>query len=270
VNEEQLNPAETYERFFGPAMFEPLAGVLVERAAPRPGERVLDVACGTGIVTRRLPLLVGESGRVVGLDLSPEMLAVARSQPSRDGAPVDWIEGDAQALPLEDGTFDLVVCQQGLQFVPDRAAAAREMRRVLGEDGRAVVAVWQGLDRHPMFRALIEAEAEHLGLPVERLATPFSLGDADRLRALFDGAGFAAVDVSTADISARFAPADRFIRLTVRAAAAVMPELAEGGPEAMEELARAVTGAVEPEAGRYREGDALVFPMVTNVAVAAC
>jgi SAM-dependent methyltransferase len=266
VSEEQAGPAETYERFFGPAMFEPLADLLLERAALRPGERVLDVACGTGIVTRRLPADVGADGRVVGVDISPEMLAVARAQPG--AAEIEYHEGDAAELALEDGAFDLVLCQQGLQFVPDRDAAAREMRRVLADGGRAVVSVWQGLERHPVFRAMIEAEASHLGTPLEKFATPFLLGDPDELRGIFEGAGFGSVEVTAAEIHARFSPADRFVRLTVRAAAAVMPELAEGGPEAFEALVAAVAEQAEPQLEPHRDGEALAFPMTTNVVAA--
>jgi SAM-dependent methyltransferase len=249
-------------------MFEPLADGLLERAAPGPGERVLDVACGTGIVTRRLPAAVGAEGRVVGLDISPEMLAVAKSRPAPDGAPIEWLEGDATALGLEGGAFDLVLCQQGFQFVPDRLAAAREMRRVLADGGRALVSVWQGLERHPVFRVLIEAEAEQLGLPVEQLATPFMLGDPGELRGIFDAAGFGSVEVTSAEIEARFSPADRFVPLTVLGAAAVIPDLAEGGPEAIESLSAALDERVAPMLEQYRDGDALAFPMVTNLVLA--
>ena len=116
--------AEAYERYAVASWSGPLAARLVALAAPREGERVLDVACGTGIVAR---LAVGAGGSVAGVDLNEGMLAVAREQ-----APaIDWRQGDVEALPVADGAFDLVACQQGLQFFGHRAAALAEMRRAL-------------------------------------------------------------------------------------------------------------------------------------------
>ncbi|HLU68463.1 MAG TPA: methyltransferase domain-containing protein, partial [Kofleriaceae bacterium] len=115
---------ENYQRYFVPAIGAPLAAALVDAAGPRPGERVLDVACGTGVVARLVAERVGSSGAVTGLDCNPGMLAVARSLPA-SGARIEWREGSAEALPLSDGSFDLVTCQMGLQFFSDRALALR-------------------------------------------------------------------------------------------------------------------------------------------------
>jgi len=106
---------------------------------------VLDVACGTGIVARQAAPLVGADGQVVALDMNPAMLAVARALPAPSGATIHWREGDAMDLPFEDGAFDVVLCQHGLQFVPDRARAVREMRRVLAPGGRALVIVLEAV-----------------------------------------------------------------------------------------------------------------------------
>src|SRR4030095_3648080 len=122
------NPAEVYERYFGPALFTPWARALLEYAVPQTGERVLDVACGTGIVTRHVAPMVGAAGRVVGLDISPAMLAVARALPVPGGATIEWQEGNALTLALPDAAFDLVLWHQGLQFFPDRAADTREIQ----------------------------------------------------------------------------------------------------------------------------------------------
>jgi ubiquinone/menaquinone biosynthesis C-methylase UbiE len=110
------NAAEIYEEYLVPAIFEPWARNLLDRAAPRPGERVLDVACGSGIVARLAAEQVGAAGTVVGVDINPGMIAVARKNAGAAG--VEWKEGNATALPLPDGSFDLVTCQQGLQFFP--------------------------------------------------------------------------------------------------------------------------------------------------------
>jgi SAM-dependent methyltransferase len=116
---------EIYERSLVPAIFAPFAEGLVALAAPTSGARALDIACGTGVVTRALARRVGSTGRVVGLDLNAAMLAAARVVPSVPGTEIEWREGNALALPFPDQTFDIVTCQQGVQFFPDRAAGLR-------------------------------------------------------------------------------------------------------------------------------------------------
>src|SRR5688500_1839868 len=131
---------ENYERYFVPAIGAPLAADLTDMAAPRPGERVLDVACGTGIVARLAAERVGTGGAVVGLDFNPGMLGVARSVTPPDLA-IEWQEASADVMPLPNEAFDVVLCQLALQFMPDKAAALREMRRVLAIDGRVAINV---------------------------------------------------------------------------------------------------------------------------------
>ncbi len=133
------NAAENYERYFVPTIGIPFATALLEAAGLHRGERVLDVACGTGVVTRLAAEQVGSSGAVAGLDINPAMLAVARSV-SSSGAAIEWHEASAESLPLADGSFDVVLSSLGLQFVPDKASALREMRRVLAPGGRLAIA----------------------------------------------------------------------------------------------------------------------------------
>ena len=147
-------------------MFAPWAPILVELAHPRPGERVVDIACGTGIVTRVAAARVGPTGVVAGVDLNPGMLSVARAATttdSRSDAPIQWREASADKLPFPGESFDIVYCQLGLQFFADRAAALREMRRVLGADGRLALMVWRGISESPGFAALAEALERHVG-----------------------------------------------------------------------------------------------------------
>jgi ubiquinone/menaquinone biosynthesis C-methylase UbiE len=264
-------PAQAYQQYFGPAIFERLAPVLVAHAAPEPGEEVLDLACGTGIVARRAASSVGPAGRVVGVDINPGMIDVARAQPA-PAAPATWLVGDASGLDLPDRSFDLVLCQQGLQFFPDRLAGAREMRRVLRQGGRAAVAVWQGVDRHPLYRALADAEVPHLGklgvdLTLEEVTAPFSFGDAGELRALLGDAGFDAVEVTAHSIEARFPTPERFVERMEYAYAAVVPRLA-ADPDAFAEFVEAVSRDTAAIVDRYRERDAVVVPMHTHIAVA--
>ena len=124
-------PDELYERYLVPAKFGPWAADLVALGAPKSGERVLDVACGTGVVTRLVVPHVGAKGKVVGLDLNAGRLEVARALSSISGITIEWREADVSALPFPDANFDLVTCQQGFQFFPDRLVALREMFRVL-------------------------------------------------------------------------------------------------------------------------------------------
>jgi ubiquinone/menaquinone biosynthesis C-methylase UbiE len=262
------NPAETYHAYLGPALFVPCADQVLAAAAPRRGERAVDVACGTGILTHRLAPRLGPEGRITGVDFSPDMLAVARRQPAAEGAPVEWREATADSLPVAGGAVDLVVCQQGFQFFPDRGAAAREMSRVLNTGGRAVIAVWRSLEHHTVFRALMEAEADHLGVSLDRLTVPFSCGDADALQEVFQEAGFRNVRIEEASFTAEFPDADRFIALAVMAGAAVIPEMSQEGPEAHAALVDAVTRASADTIRRHQSGDRLRFPMHTWIVTA--
>src|SRR5919202_915011 len=143
--------SELYQRYLVPAITALWAADLIERAAPRSGVRVLDVACGTGVVARLAAERIG-TGRVVGLDINGAMLAVARSVPQNGGPPIEWQEGSVLQMPFTDGAFDVVLCQLGLQFFPDRPAALREMWRVLGSGGRVAP---------PVSRAVVAKPAAH-------------------------------------------------------------------------------------------------------------
>jgi len=137
------NAAERYERVLVPAIFAPWAADLVALAKLRPGERVLDLACGTGVVARLAAERVGPEGDITGLDLNESMLEVARSQPIPAGAAaVAWVQSSALAMRVPDSSFDVVLCQQGIQFFPDRPQALREMIRVLVPGGRMFASVW--------------------------------------------------------------------------------------------------------------------------------
>jgi len=179
---------ENYGRYFVPAIGQPLANALVDVASVRPGQRVLDVACGTGVAARVAAERVGRDGVVAGADINPGMLAVARSTPG-GGLPIEWHEAAADALPFPDGTFDLVLCQLGLQFFPDRLGALRDMRRVLAPSGRALVLVPGPAPE--IFVILEEALAGHFTPEVAAFVrVVFSLYDPDELRGLMADAGF--------------------------------------------------------------------------------
>jgi ubiquinone/menaquinone biosynthesis C-methylase UbiE len=186
---------ENYEKYFVPAIGLQFASDLLEVAALRPGERVLDVACGTGVATRLAMKHVGPGGRIAGLDVNPGMLAVARSVTPPDTS-IEWYEGTAESIPLPDGSFDAVLCSLGMQFVPDKPAALREMHRVLAPGGRIVM---NGVGPTPPPLAILgRALAEHVnpqaGGFVEQV---FSLHDQRELEALVTAAGFRKVAVES-------------------------------------------------------------------------
>lgn len=185
--------AENYERYFVPAIGRPVAEDLVDAAALRPGDRVLDVACGTGVVARLAAERVRPGDAVAGLDPNPGMLAVAR-ETAPAGAAIDWHESPAEAIPLPDGSFDVVLCGMGLQFFSDRTAGLREIRRVLAPGGRLVASL-PGPAPAPL-EIMAEELSRHVGPESASFVhAVFSLNDADEIRALATDAGFAEVEV---------------------------------------------------------------------------
>jgi SAM-dependent methyltransferase len=198
--------------------------------------------------------------------MNPAMLSVARALPAPSGATIHWQEGNAVSLPSPDGAFDVVLCQHGLQFVPDRAGAVREMRRVLVHGGRALVIVLQALARHPVFEAFGESVARHLSLPVSAVMTPFALYDAEELRALFTAAGFGKVDIFSESTTVRFPEPERFVPLTVISSAAAVPAFTQLEAPAREALLETVRAEVEPTVRKYRDADFVTFPMFAHIA----
>src|ERR671919_1882357 len=189
------NPPTNYERFFVPAIGAPLATDLIRLAALRPGERVLDVACGTGVVARLAAQQVGATGTVAGLDINPGMLAVARSA-TPPGMTIEWHEASAEAMPLPEASFDVVLCQMGLQFMPDKHAALSEMRRVLVRGGRLILNMPGPTPR--LFTIMGEALEHHIGAEATGFVNHvFSLHDAAEIQNLVSGAGFHDVSVQS-------------------------------------------------------------------------
>src|SRR5438034_1861388 len=187
------NAAENYERYFVPTIGMPFATALLDATGLHRGERVLDVACGTGVVTRLAAEQVGPNGTVAGLDINPAMLAVARSVPS-SGAAVERHQASAEQLPLADGSFDVVLSSLGLQFVPDKASALSEMRRVLDPRGRLAIATVGPTP--PLFAILEQALARHVKPEVAAfMRVVFSLHEPQELEKLFSCAGFCEVEV---------------------------------------------------------------------------
>jgi SAM-dependent methyltransferase len=198
-----------YEDALVPVLFAPLAERLLDLVSPQPGERALDLACGTGAVTRRLVERTAPGGQVTGLDPSAPMLAVARGK-----APAaTFVEGDAQRLPFGDGSFDAATCQQGLQFVPEPVLALRELRRVLRSGGRAGIALWADIETHPGFARLRDALERRLGPQAAQvLDLPYGLPDPAVVCGLARDGGFEDVRVEVDDAVVEWASIDEFVR----------------------------------------------------------
>jgi len=256
--------ADAYERYLVPSLFAPRAQRLVDLAAPRAAARVLDVACGTGIVARQVAARVGDRGAVVGVDLNHSMLQVAKVAAADVAPSIRWHAGDAGALPFADGDFDVVLCQQGLQFFPDQAAALREMHRVLGSRGRMAVSVWRDLGHSPGFHAMTAALARHAGADAAAvMRAPFSSGDAERLRELVAAAGFRQVRIRIDVGAVRFPSPEDFLRRQA-AASPLAGRLHALEVDTWAALARDLRETLRP----HTDDDGVVFPIEAVVATA--
>src|SRR5262245_2079371 len=256
---------ENYERYLVPTIFGPWAVDLIEAAGVRIGERVLDIACGTGIAARTAARRVGSGGTVVGLDVSGPMLETARAVARGEGLSIEWREGSAMKLPLPDTAFDLVLCQQGLQFFPDRPAALREMRRVLRSGGRLALSVWRPIGGSPGFAVLAEALSHHISAEAGALMTsgPFGLGQPEELRALIAGADFRDISITPAVRTLSYPSPEEFVRRYVAGSALAGPV------GAADDRARAALLAeVNARLRSHVDDQGLAFPIESNVTIA--
>jgi len=253
----QIDAARAYEALFVPALFGEWAPRVADAAQIGAGQRVLDVACGTGVLTREAASRTGPSGSVSGLDPGVGMLAVAREL-----APtIDWRQGVAESLPFPDRSFDAVVSQFGLMFFSDRRQALREMLRVLTSDGRVSVAVWDSLEHNPAYRTSVEILDRLAGRPAaDALRSPFVLGNEQDLRALFTDAGVGSVEVATCEGTARFPSIRAMVEADLRGWLPVMGVLL-----AEDQIDRILTEA-ETVLGAYVTADgAMAFATRTHL-----
>jgi len=249
-----------------PVLFAPWAAHLVQTANPRPGERVLDVACGTGVVARHIAPRIGSQGRIAGLDLNPHMLTVARAAAGREGLAIEWHEGRAEELPFPDGGFDLVMCQFALMFFADRHAALAEMHRVLAGDGRLALSVWQGLARHPFYQTLDEVIEKHLG--TSSLRDIFILGDAGELRTLLSDAGFRHVEIEPVSMTARFPDPEGFLAGEIDVDTAAIPAMQHLDSQQRQAITATIRQDMEAPLRAVTEGEHVVLPFHASIACA--
>jgi ubiquinone/menaquinone biosynthesis C-methylase UbiE len=256
------NAAELYERYAVPYVLGPWAPELVELAALQRGDRVLDLACGTGVVARLAAPRVGTTGQVIGMDLNAGMLAVARTLPVPSGAPIEWVEGNAMAMELPDASVDVILCQQGLQFFPEKLSPLREMHRVLAPGGRVLLSVWKSAG--PYNTAVGDALEGHVNLET---ATKYRANrrvpDAQDLHGLLVEAGFRNVRVRPSTMTIRLPPIEQFVlcHLSASPVAGAVAALTATERAALADEIRMALHA-------YAEGDGVAVPDETNIAIA--
>lgn len=260
-NTAPANFAERYESVLLPVIFQPWAREIVERAVPADGEDILDLACGTGVVTRQVVQSGVTPGSLTGVDHNGDMLAVARHRAAEAAIEAEWLEADAGDLPFSDDRFDLAFCQQALQFFPDRPRALRELHRVLRPSGRAVFCVQRELDINPLLRSQAAALDAHVGTKAgEAVRAICGLPDAEEIRALFEDAGFRDIAVETVSLDLHHPDGRRF-------AAGAM-----GGMHTGDKLSRISQDQQQQcideflaGLGDCFDGQAIRFPHVSNV-----
>jgi ubiquinone/menaquinone biosynthesis C-methylase UbiE len=206
--------AELYEHNMVPAVFQPFAEDLVDRADLKSGQRVLDIACGTGIVVRLASPTLAPSERVVGLDRNASMLDVARRIAEQRGAAIEWVEADATAMPLPDSDFDAVLCQFGIPYFPDRPKALTEMYRVLKPGGRLTANVLRAIAFNPGYHVFAQVLDRHVSdKAAATRKAPFQLWNREEIRGLVEGARFQQVAINLSVRVTRFPSAEAMVRM---------------------------------------------------------
>lgn len=248
------NAPQLYERETVPTLGRPLAELMFEHVLLPAGDRVLDAACGTGIVTRVAAQRFRHLAHIVGVDVNPGMLDVARAHTPTTGVLVEWREGDLCALPFPEGRFEVVVCQQGLQFVSNPLAALREMRRVLVPGGRLAFTVFSDVPAY--YVALADALTRHVSADAATSClSRYTLRDAQTLRQLVYAAGFRAIEMRLLEVGRRM-PASAASIVEAMARAPYARDVA-----AVEEAVRHAIGQeVHAALHMYRDGDEVIIP----------
>lgn len=257
------NPAETYESYMVPVLFAPWALRLIQSANIQPGDRVLDVGCGTGVVSRLIASDVNFHGTITGLDLSPNMLAVAHAKAEKQALKIDWHEGRVESMPFQNGSFDLVVCQQALQFFADCKLALSEVRRVLTTDGRFVLSVWQGLDRHPFYVKLHDVIQKRFGM--SGVETIFELGDAETVRGLLTNAGFQDLKIEPVSMTARFPDPEGFLAGEIDVDTACIPSMQHLDAKERQRITADIGDEMAAELEEVTDKDHVVITFHANI-----
>ncbi|MCH9693455.1 MAG: methyltransferase domain-containing protein [Gammaproteobacteria bacterium] len=213
VSDDLVDAGRGYENLFVPALFEAWTKHLVDGARIRDGSHVLDVACGTGVLARSALARAGASGRVVGADPAPGMLAVAKEiEPA-----INWLLCSAESLDVDDAAFDCIVSQFGMMFFEDRRQSADEMYRALKPGGSIAIAVWRSVEHNPAYADVISVLEDQVGTAAaDALRLPFGLGDAGEVTAVLESSGFAEVSVDAMTETATFPSSRQMVEAELR------------------------------------------------------
>jgi ubiquinone/menaquinone biosynthesis C-methylase UbiE len=255
---------ELYEQLAVNPLFRPWAELTLDEVNAAPGDRILDIACGTGIVARVAKARLGDAGSIVGVDVNSGMLAVAR----RIAPGIDWREGDAAALPLREGErFDIVVCQQGLQFFSDKPAAVAQMERALAPGGRLAVSTWRPDEEIPFSLDMRRAVERHLGPITDQR---HSFGDAFQLQTLLSDAGFRQIRFRTISRIVRVTDSAPFLRLNTMALVGMSAAGQRMDEEQRKRLVDVILDEIAGVLQPYTHGSGLAFELQANLATATC
>jgi SAM-dependent methyltransferase len=247
------SPAETYESFMVPYRFRPWAGKLLDRVQLAPGTRLLDIACGTGIVARVAADRAGNDIAISGIDMNPAMIEVARATAADEGKTIEWHVGNVNTLPFPDRSFDIITIQQGIQFFPDQPAALGECFRVLSPGGTIAIGIWSSLEKQGLQKPYAEAIERVTGSPA--MHAPYGRITSDELTALLDDAGFADTSVEEVTIDAVFDDPDAFVGLMVEGTSAGVPTMHGRSDEERAALAAEIAELMaEPVRAATHEG----------------
>lgn len=213
ASDEELQAGRGYEALFVPALFAPWPRHVIDGTNIQEGAHVLDIACGSGVLARAAFERTGKSGRVVGLDPAPGMIAAAKEvEPN-----IEWVLGSAEDLPFDDETFENVVSQFGMMFFQDRLKAASEMHRVTKPGGKLAVAVWHSVDQNPAYSDIASVLEQHVSPEAANaVKIPFCLGDPVQVAQLLSQAGFDDVVFETKREQAEFPSTRTMVEVELR------------------------------------------------------
>lgn len=255
--------AQAYERHMVPGMFAHWAEFVVSLVAPQLGQHVLDVACGTGIGARVAARAVGSTGKVVGVDIDPGVIEVARGLAQGADTPIEWHCASALKMPFQDATFDLCLCLQGLQFLPDRPAGLVEIRRLLKPSGRLAASIWGPLDYNKGHHAVVQAlEAQGVDASAAKRACSFS--DPESIREAAARAGFSRIQLRTEDGVSHFRSLESFLSGMTVGSPSTRHAVALLSESGRDEFVKQVKVMLEP----YVTSGELQYPMRTHVLLA--
>ena len=251
-----------YEELLVPRMFVPWGKLLLDEAGVTSGQSVLDIACGPGTVARLAAERVGPTGKVTATDISPPMLEIARGKPlPLKSASIEYIESPAAPLQVQDASHEVTVCQQGLQFFPDKVESLREMARATRPGGRIAVAVWGSLEQCRMWGEIYAVLKDTIPAEIaDLMKAPFSLCDPEELTNLGQEAGLKNIEVKTCSLPIVF---ERGVDQAIRAldATPLAPKIAELSSEEQD----AMVEQLQRRLSRFASGDECRSELVANI-----